>query len=241
MPSVIIPKHFAMKKIALFLPLIFLIACNGNKQHKEHQHKEHGHHHAEHVTANEHMHQSNFEELIERFESPERDAYQQPEKVLNYLGDIKNKTIIDIGAGSGYFSAKLAAKGAKVIAADVDDNFLNYIQQRIDENNLSNIVLRKVPYDAPGLEEAEVDIAFIVNTYHHIENRTAYFSKVKKGTKENGELIIIDFFKTEIPVGPPVNHKISIDVIVDELKKAGYSSFDINAELLPYQFIIKAR
>ena len=44
-----------------------------------------------------------MDDLVERFESPERDAYQMPDKVLNALGDLKGKTIIDIGAGSGYF------------------------------------------------------------------------------------------------------------------------------------------
>ena len=65
--------------------------------------------------------------------------------------------------------------------------------------------------------------------------------KVKQGTKPNGELIIIDFFKTDVPVGPPSNHKLSIDEVVQELKKAGYGSFSILADLLPYQYIIIAK
>ena len=230
-----------MKKIVFIIPLIVLMSCTNKDHHKVHNHASNGQHHSKHGTANEHMKQSSAEELIERFESPERNVYQKPDKVLQYLGDIRAKTIIDIGAGSGYFSVKLAEQGANVIAADVDEEFLNFIENRVQENNLKNIEIRKIPYDAPGLKDNEVDIAFIVNTYHHIENRTDYFTKVKTGTKEKGELVIIDFFKIESPVGPPVNHKISMDVIIDELKQAGYSSFDINVELLPYQFIIKAK
>ena len=59
-----------------------------------------------------------LKDLVERFESPERDAYQEPQKVLEFLGDIQGQTIMDIGASSGYFSVKLAERGAKVIAAD---------------------------------------------------------------------------------------------------------------------------
>ena len=84
-------------------------------------------------------------------------------------------------------------------------------------------------------------MVFIVNTYHHIENRSDYFKKVKKGIKDDGELIIIDFFKVESPIGPPLDHKLSMDVVVTELKKAGYSSFEVNVELLPYQYIIRAK
>jgi 2-polyprenyl-3-methyl-5-hydroxy-6-metoxy-1,4-benzoquinol methylase len=192
-------------------------------------------------SANEHMHKSSVKDLIERFESKERDEYQQPEKVLEYLGDIDRKKIMDIGAGSGYFSVKLAAKGASVIAADVNQEFQDFIKQRIEKNKLKNIELRKIPYDSPALKKEEVDMVFIVNTYHHIENRSNYFFEVKKGLKTNGELIIIDFFKTETPVGPPVDHKISIDQVIAELKAADYTEFEVEVDLLPYQYIIKAK
>ena len=236
-----------MKLIAKVLLILFLFSCHDNKGQEEGgetpkkvHNKDEGSHQA-HGSANEYMHRSSVKDLIKRFESPERDEYQQPQKVLDNLGDIKGQTIIDIGAGSGYFSVKLAARGAKVIAADVNEEFQEFIRKRIREDQLSNIETRKIPFDAPGLSEQEVDKALIVNTYHHIENRKEYFKKVRSGTKPDGELIIIDFFKVETPVGPPVDHKISIDKVINELKMAGYSSFDIDVDLLPYQYIIKGK
>ena len=236
-----------MKKVIYLLPFLLLIACNNSHsnrdttQVKEEKHEGHKGKETHSGAANDHMHRSSVESLIDRFESPERDEYQQPEKVLGFLGDIRGKTIMDIGAGSGYFSVKLAEKGAKVIAADVDDEFQAFIKSRIGQDGLKNIQTRKIPYDSPGLKDGEVDMVFIVNTYHHIENRTEYFSKVKAGTQAEGELIIIDFFKSETPVGPSFDHKISIDQVVSELKQAGYSSFEVNVDLLPYQYIVKAR
>jgi len=242
-----------MKKIIILLLIVGLSACNNSKAEQsenqndskevnaeEHNHpKKHKHQHAH--SANDYMHQSSTEELIERFESKARDEYQQPEKVLDYLGDLSGKTIMDIGSGSGYFSVKLAKKAQKVIAADVDQTFLDYIQNRIEKDEINNIELRKIPYDSPALKSQEVDMVFIVNTYHHIENREAYFGKVKEGLKTDGELVIIDFFKKEIPVGPPADHKIAKDQVLEELKKTGYTSFDVNEDLLPYQYIIKAK
>lgn len=239
-----------MKKTILIVPFALLFACTNTTEdctepmmedeYFDHQHDT-GDHHGHHGDANEYMNQSSMEELVHRFESPERDAYQQPHKVLDYLGDIKGKKIIDIGAGTGYFSVKLANEGATVIAADVDQKFQDYLKDRIDKDHIQNIELRKIPYDDPALKEQEVDIVLIVNTYHHISEREQYFKKVKKGTKNNGELVIIDFFKAETPVGPPVDHKISIDEIVSELKSAGYSTFEVKADLLPYQYIIRAK
>lgn len=205
------------------------------------QEKEHKGRHGEN-SANEYMHHSSVDQLVKNFESPERDAYQQPDKVMEYLGDLEGKRVMDIGAGSGYFSVKLAEKGAKVIAADVDDEFLQYLRQRITDHNLKNIELRKIPYDSPSLKDGEVDMVLIVNTYHHIENRSDYFAKVKKGLTSNGELVVIDFFKSEgVPVGPPMEHKLSIDQVVAELKKAGFTSFEVLVDLLPYQYVIKAK
>lgn len=239
-----------MTRTFLIFPLMLLLSCNGepsdNEQTVPTNKDAHGNHQpyeseeSKHESANEHMHRSSVDELITHFESPERDEYQQPEKVIDYLGNITGKKIMDIGAGSGYFSVKLAEKGAYVIAADVNEEFQQFVSERIQKNNLDNIEPRKIPYDDPGLKNQEVDMIFIVNTYHHIENRPVYFSKAKNGLRENGELIIIDFFDFETPVGPK-HHKVSIDKVIDELKKAGFTSFEVEVNLLPYQYIIKSK
>ncbi|MCE2613100.1 methyltransferase domain-containing protein [Flavobacteriaceae bacterium D16] len=219
-----------MKKTVLIIFLGTLLACQGQEHKKDH----------DPGTANEYMHQSSVEDLAKRFESPERDAYQKPEKVLAFFGDISGKKIMDIGAGSGYFSVKLAKKGAHVIAADVNDEFQVIIKERIDTEKLENLTTRKIPYDSPGLEDKEVDMVLMVNTYHHIENRPDYFAKVKNGLKNKGELVIIDFYDADIPVGPR-HHKIPIDTVISELKKAGYTHFEVEVNLLPYQYIIRCK
>ncbi|WP_281777703.1 class I SAM-dependent methyltransferase [Croceibacter atlanticus] len=237
-------KHFLLATSLL----LALSACKQQNKKSDNHDAEHttehyGKHHSHDSTktANDYMHQSKTEDLIKRFDSPERDAYQKPELVLEYLGNLEGKKIMDIGAGSGYFSVKLAEKGAQVIAADVDDEFQSALKKRIEDNNLENIELRKIPYDSPDLTDNEVDMVLIVNTYHHIENRSDYFKKVKKGIKPEGELVVIDYFKKELPVGPPVNHKIDLETVKKELKEAGYTQLDVNTDLLPYQFIVRAK
>ena len=202
-----------------------------------------GQHHSSHAPgkANKHMHQRSIDDLIRDFESPERDAYQKPEVVIDWLGDLQGKTVMDLGTGSGYFAVRMAAAGANVIAADVNQDFLDKLEQRVaDQGSGAQITLRKLEYDAPALQEAEVDMVFLVNVYHHIEDRIHYFEKVRSGIKPGGSLVVIDFYKKELPVGPPPDHKVSFMTTLTELNQAGFKRFEIDMKLLEYQYMIKA-
>lgn len=238
-----------MKKIIPFL-VLSIASCNNNepKEVKSETNEKdtvetenhHGHGHGD---ANEYMHGHSFDNLVANFESQDRIDYQQPDKVLDFLGDLKGKKVMDIGAGTGFFSFRLAERGAMVIAADVNDDFQNYIQNKKDSLRIGNdkISLRKLPYDSPELTNEEVDMVIIVNTYHHIEDREAYFNKVKSGLKKGGRLVIIDYKKEEIPVGPPLKMKLSPEEVISELKNAGFEVSRLNEDMLVYQYIIELK
>lgn len=149
---------------------------------------------------------------------------------------------MEIGAGTGYFSFRLAEAGANVIAADVDERFQEYIKTKKDSLNIADdkLELRMVPYDSPELQKGEVDMVLVVNTYHHIENRSDYFSKVLTGLVDNGKLVIIDFYKKDLAVGPPIEMKMSEEQVQEELTNAGFKRFEVNSDLLEYQYIISA-
>ncbi|MFT7084531.1 MAG: 2-polyprenyl-3-methyl-5-hydroxy-6-metoxy-1,4-benzoquinol methylase [Vicingaceae bacterium] len=189
--------------------------------------------------ANEHMHKSSFEELVKKFEDPKRDQWQKPNLVLEKLGDVRGKKIADIGAGTGYFSRRLAQKGASVLALDVDERFLNYIDS-LSQDSL-DIVTRKVNFDSPMLDSAEVDAILIVDTYHHIETRYEYFRDVWRGMKAGGQLIIVDFKKKDTPHGPPTEMRIEGFEVMKELQKAGFVKVVIDVRSLDYQYIILAK
>jgi 2-polyprenyl-3-methyl-5-hydroxy-6-metoxy-1,4-benzoquinol methylase len=193
--------------------------------------------------ANAHMHQMDFAALVKRFESPERAAWQKPDAVIAIFGNIAGKTIADIGAGTGYFSFRLAQAGAHVIAADIDPRFQGFIEQRKSqaETGSGTVETRLIPYDSPGLATAEADHVLLVDAYHHIDHRQDYFRRVRAGIKPGGKLVIVDFRKIETPEGPPLSMRIDQQQVQQELTAAGFTKFDLNTTLLPYQYLLSAQ
>ncbi|HMP91306.1 MAG TPA: class I SAM-dependent methyltransferase [Phnomibacter sp.] len=192
--------------------------------------------------ANKHMHHRSFEQLVQEFERPDRDFWQRPDTVFKYLAPLQGKKIMDIGCGSGYFSFKLQEKGATVIAADIDERFLKYVDSTREARgiNAKSLQTRKLPPDNPMLAKREADVVLIVNTYHHLENRTDYLRKIKAGLKGSGYVVIVDFLKKQLPVGPPPELKLSSDEVVRDLKMAGFSTFKVEETVLPYQYMVLA-
>ncbi|MGI9545342.1 MAG: class I SAM-dependent methyltransferase [Cyclobacteriaceae bacterium] len=224
-----------MKSISLTMIAIAMMMFAAHGQHKQHGGNE----------ANKYMHKRSFEELTERFEDKSRDQWQKPEQVIALMGDIKGKTVVDLGAGTGYFAFKLADHGAKVIAADVDDDFQNFIKVKKEELKFNDdqISLKKIPFDSPELVAGQTDVVLIVNTYHHIEDRVPYFKEILDGLTDDGYLMNVDFikkeFKESVP-GPPMAHRISKEQVIEELKKSGFARFEVDTDLLPFQYVIRA-
>jgi ubiquinone/menaquinone biosynthesis C-methylase UbiE len=221
-----------MKFVSFISAFMLLVSTLVAQEHKHH------HHHGE---ANEFMNKSKFEKLVERFENPEREQWQKPDVVIKFLGKLKEKVVVDIGAGTGYFAFRLAPLVKTIIAADVDERFLEYIQKKNETLQHKNLLIRKAEYDKAPVEDKEVDLVFSVNVYHHIENRVAYFSELYQKMKKGSELVIVDFKKGDLPQGPPDSMKVSELQVLEELQKAGFKKVKIDTKSLPYQYMVKLK
>ncbi len=181
---------------------------------------------------NQHHHPSS-EEFAKVLEDPSRDAWQKPHDVVMALDLKPTDTIADIGAGTGYFARRFAHHAGKVYAVDIDQKLLDIVRKNAPFN-LETVLAAP---DDPKLPEASVDIIFICEVLHHIENRSAYYPKLARALKPGGRIVIIDFQKKELPVGPPVAMKISDEQAIAELRQAGFR-LTKRAEILPYQYFL---
>jgi len=173
-------------------------------------------------------------------EDPKRDEYQKPHEILSALKIKSGEVIADIGAGTGYFTFRLAhfvGNKGKVFAVDVSPDMIRHINRRIRDTNAANVVSILAEQDDPLLPDRSVNRIFICDVWHHVENQTRYLALMKKMLKPGGEVVMIDFHKKDLPFGPPVQMKIAREDLIRQLESSG---FRLSKEhtFLQYQYFL---
>ena len=177
------------------------------------------------------------------YEGIDRDTWQQPERVISTLRIQPGEDIVDLGAGGGYFTFRLAdATGLSgtVYAADVDRGMVEHLNQRAQEKEYKNVMTILSGNDDPLLPQNGVDLIFSCNTYHHIKKRADYFANVRKYVHDGGRIAIIDFAgKTWFQ--RLFGHITPVEVIRFEMEAAGYRLVDEYDFLSKQGFLVFAK
>jgi arsenite methyltransferase len=179
-------------------------------------------------------HPPSSSEYAQVLEDPSRDEWQKPHDTVMALGLKSTDTVADIGAGTGYFARRFAMHAAKVYAVDIDASLLAIV----DKNGQKNVTTVLAAPDDPKLPAASVDVIFICDVLHHIEHREAYYPRLAKALKPGGRIVVVDFFKRSLPVGPGPEMKLSEEEVTAEFAKAGFHVASKKLELLPYQYFL---
>lgn len=188
-----------------------------------------------------------LEQIIKRDDAPDRGSWQKPSVVLEKMGDLKDKTVADIGFGSGFFSRRLAQKAKKVIAIELDERLIAYMDSiivlELSEEFQERIETRLATPDNSKLTKGEADIVLLVNTYPWLINRINYLKQLRSKLKPDGKIVIVDFKKKRIPRNksfPETRYRVPLFEVENELDKAGFSSIKSDDLSLDYQYIVVA-
>ncbi len=173
------------------------------------------------------------------YEGFDRDEWQHPEEVIKALKIQAGDQVADLGAGSGYFTFRLAdAVGptGNVYAVDIDVEMNAYLAQRVQDKGYQNIEVVLARPNNPGLPDNSIDLIFTSNTYHHLEERVTYFTNLQQDLQPDGSIAIIDF-TGEGWFQQLFGHYTPSETIQRELQEAGYT---LEAELafLPNQIFL---
>ena len=195
------------------------------------------------VASGGHMdrHFDDAEQWAKEFDDPTRDQWQMPDKVLAALSLKRGQIVADLGAGTGYFTVRLARSAAtpKVYAVDIEASMIAYLKKRAATEGLKNVVAVQASPESANLPEP-VDLILIVDTYHHIGDREIYLRKLAASLKPQGRLAIIDWRRGG-PMGPPEEFRFAPEQIRQELAEAGFKQI-AQHDFLPNQlFLIFSR
>ncbi len=228
------PQHILLRFVWATLVLLTVSTC-AHSGHDQGQGQGQGHGLAHHGAMPHRF--EDADAWAKRFEDPARDAWQKPEEVIAALALPQEAKVADIGSATGYFAVRLARAVPKghVYGVDIEPDMKRYLTERAQQEGLGNLTAVLGEPADPKIPEP-VDLVLVVNTYHHIEDRTVYFRQLHGSLTPRGRVAIIDFRKGQ-PMGPPEQHRLTPEQVRQELEAAGYRlAEDIGS--LPNQYFL---
>jgi predicted methyltransferase len=174
---------------------------------------------------------------------PEREKEEAPSKAIAALGLKKGDVVADIGAGSGYYTVRLAeAVGptGRVVATDLQPGMLDILRARVAREQLRNVELVQGRADDPVLPAKTFDLLLMVDVYHELAAPQVFVRKLKETLKPGGRLVLIEFRREDPRVPIREEHKMSVAQVREELGADGFR-LDRVIDVLPWQHIIVLR
>jgi ubiquinone/menaquinone biosynthesis C-methylase UbiE len=165
--------------------------------------------------------------MAKRLDDPERLLWLPPAMVIGALAVQHGDSIVDIGAGTGYFSLPLvqaAGPLGQVYAVDSQIEMLEHLQHKLDTENISNIRVVRAEADSTGLPAASCNLILLANVWHEITDRAAVLIEAKRILKSRGKIAILDW-RTDVEPkpGPPLDHRLSAADAAGDLRSAGFA------------------
>ena len=182
------------------------------------------------------------EDYIAFLDRADRAAWQKPDEVVTALGLKGDETVVDVGAGSGYFTFRLAAAlpRGKVIATDVEAEMVRHLHHQALTRAATNVEVVLAAGDDPGVP-ATADLVFVCDVLHHVPDRAAWLGKLFAELRPGARFALVEFREGPLPEGPPESVKIPRATLVKEIQAAGFERAEDRPEFLPYQSFLVFR
>jgi ubiquinone/menaquinone biosynthesis C-methylase UbiE len=170
----------------------------------------------------------------------EREREEQPEKAIAQLNLKPGMMVADVGAGTGYYSlrmAKVVAPGGVVYANDIQPGMLDKLSERATAAHVTNIVTILGSEADPKLPAGKLDLVLLVDVYHELSRPQRMLEGIQESLKPGGRLVLLEFRKEDpsVPIRP--EHKMSVEEVKAEVTPEGFR-FEKVVDKLPWQHII---
>jgi ubiquinone/menaquinone biosynthesis C-methylase UbiE len=170
---------------------------------------------------------------------PEREVQERPEALIAALELRGGEVVADLGAGSGYFTFRIApkvGKTGKVLAVDIQEEMLETLRRRAMAQNATNVEVVQAMENDPRLPVNSVDIVIMVDVYHELAYPFEIMTKLHNALKPGGRVVFVEYRKEDQQVPIKEVHKMSLEQIDKEMAVIGLSR-SRTVETLPWQHI----
>jgi predicted methyltransferase len=172
-------------------------------------------------------------------EPPDRDQWGKPDQIMDALGIADGSVVADLGAGSGWFTLRLARRvgpNGMVYAEDIQRQMIEVINRAVQREALSNVrTVLGTPRD-PRLPSG-IDAVLIVGAYHEMEDPVSLLKNVAVSLKPQGRIGVVDFTAGGGGPGPPAEDRVDPDAVVRAAEAAGLQLVS-REPVPPFQFLL---
>ena len=162
---------------------------------------------------------------------------ESPNLAVDLLDLKKDMIIADFGAGTGYFTSKLARKCSIVYAVDIQQEMLDLNAKQMRNKNINNVKFILGITDRTGLPKNSLDLVILVDVYHELENPLEIMNDIKSSLNQTGKVALIEYRKEDptVPIKPL--HKMSVEQVVKEMRQVNLKLHS-NIQELPRQHML---
>jgi ubiquinone/menaquinone biosynthesis C-methylase UbiE len=174
-------------------------------------------------------------------ERPEREEEENPKRLIELLKLKDGDIVADIGAGSGYYSfrmAKLVAPKGKILAVDIQKEMLDIIRDRMKKDKIENVEPILGAEADPKLKDESVDVILLVDVYHEFAQPYEMTEKMVKALKPGGRLIFVEFRLEDEKVPIKLVHKMTEKQVIKEMAEFKELKHASTSDKLPWQHVI---
>ena len=171
---------------------------------------------------------------------PGREREENTQRALEELHLRPGMVVGDIGAGTGYFSLKIAKRVAptgKVYANDIQPQMINKLRANAEAAGITNVVPVLGTESNPNLPFAQLDLIIMVDVYHELSRPQRMLQQMHAALNPNGQLVLLEYRKEDLSVPIRPEHKMSLEEVKAEVEPEGYR-FEKSVETLPWQHMV---
>jgi predicted methyltransferase len=177
-------------------------------------------------------------------ERPEREGREQPERVLDLIGVGPGMVVADVGAGTGYFTVRLARRvgpSGLVLATDVQAEMLRRIDARLGTEQIENVQLIRATEHTAELPARCCDLILLVDVYHELVDPPGVMAGVRRGLRDGGRLVLVEYRGEDADLAIKPEHKMTLARIKQELEPLGFAFLESLEELPDQRIVIFSR